>query len=212
MVMTRAFISGFPEDTWVKTLELSKLNLGPCLGCLGCWTKTPGRCVQRDDMDRIYRAISEADVIIESFPLYFYGIPGPLKTMTDRCLPYTKAYGWSGGEKHELRDPKMLKKKLVLISSCWHTGTEKLYASVRSAYDLVCGDAYSAIFCPQGELFAMDICKRQVEAYLEDVRQAGREVAETGRITPGTSAKLARPILSDKTFARITRPHWKIKD
>lgn len=54
-------------------------------------------------MDRVYAAIAAADVVVESFPLYFYGIPGTLKTLTDRCLPYTKAYGWSSRAVHELR-------------------------------------------------------------------------------------------------------------
>ena len=120
-VLTRAFLSGFPQGTEIETLELRRLNIRPCLGCLGCWTKTPGKCVQKDDMEKIYAAIERADVIVESFPLYFYGLPGTLKTMTDRCLPYTKAYGWSKGTQHELRDPKMLEKRLVLISTCWHT-------------------------------------------------------------------------------------------
>lgn len=214
MAITRAFAAGFPENTEIRTIELRKLNIRPCLGCLGCWTKTPGKCVQRDDMDIIYDAIAWADVMVESFPLFFYGMPGPLKVLTDRCLPYTKAYGWSSDTRHELRDPEMLHKKLVLISTCWHTGIEKNYSAVRGAFDLVTDSgAYSTIFCPQGELFALqDVCKRQVGAYLSDATQAGREIAATGHMTPETAARLARPILSDKTFERITRPHWEIID
>lgn len=164
MAITRAFLSGFPEGTQTELLELRRLNIRPCTGCLGCWTKTPGRCVQRDDMDRVYAAIAAADVVVESFPLYFYGIPGTLKTLTDRCLPYTKAYGWSSRAVHELRDPAMLEKRLVLISTCWHTGIERLYAAVRTAYAEY-APGYQAIFCPQGELFAIDACHRQVSAY-----------------------------------------------
>lgn len=210
LVVTRAFLSGFPEGTEIEMLELGNLRIRPCTGCLCCWTKTPGQCVQQDDMQRVYAAIERADVIIESFPLYFYGLPGPLKTMTDRCLPYTRAYGWSGNTQHELRDPKMLQKKLVLISTCWHTGTEQLYAAVRAGFSLLCGECYEAIFCPQGELFAIDACRRQKEAYLKDVRLAGSEVAQDGRIRPETQKRLDRPILSDETFERITRPHWQI--
>lgn len=211
MAITRAFLSGFPEGTAVETLALHRLQIRPCTGCLGCWTKTPGRCVQRDDMDRIYEAIARADVIVESFPLYFYGIPGPLKVMTDRCLPYTKAYGWNPEAVHELRDPAMLEKRLVLISTCWHTGIDQLYAAVRAAYDQI-AEGYQAIFCPQGELFAIDACRRQISAYLKDAAQAGQEVAQTGRIAEATAARLARPILSPATFERITRPHWSIID
>ena len=104
----------------------------------------------------------------------------------------------------------MLQKKLVLISTCWHTGTEQLYAAVRTEFSLLCGQCYEAIFCPQGELFAIDACRRQKEAYLKDVRLAGSEVAQGGRIRPETQKRLDRPILSDETFEQITLPHWQI--
>ena len=84
----------------------------------------------------------------------------------------------------------MLEKRLVLISTCWHTGIERLYAAVRTAYAEY-APGYQAIFCPQGELFAIDACRRQVSAYLADAAQAGREVAQTGRIADDTAARLA---------------------
>ena len=208
MAITRAFLSGFPEGTQTELLELRHLNIRPCTGCLGCWTKTPGRCVQRDDMDRVYAAIAAADVIVESFPLYFYGIPGTLKTLTDRCLPYTKAYGWSSRAVHELRDPAMLEKRLVLISTCWHTGIDRLYAAVRTAYAEY-APGYQAIFCPQGELFAIDACHRQVSAYLADAAQAGREVAQTAKLRAAFEAKgieFAYPSPTNQLFPILSKP------
>ena len=139
----------------VEKVCLRDRKINGCLGCGAC-QRNGGTCVQKDDMEKIYAAIERADVIVESFPLYFYGLPGTLKTMTDRCLPYTKAYGWSKGTQHELRDPKMLEKRLVLISTCWHTGIEQLYAAVRAEFDLICGGKYETIFCPQGELFVIE--------------------------------------------------------
>lgn len=46
-VLTRAFLSGFPQGTEIETLELRRLNIRPCLGCLGCWTKRRASACRR---------------------------------------------------------------------------------------------------------------------------------------------------------------------
>lgn len=54
MNITRAFIDGFPKDTEVEQIDLYKKEIRPCLGCFSCWSKTPGECVIKDDMQKIY--------------------------------------------------------------------------------------------------------------------------------------------------------------
>ena len=34
-------------------VDLSALRIANCVGCFGCWTKTPGRCFIRDDAVRV---------------------------------------------------------------------------------------------------------------------------------------------------------------
>jgi multimeric flavodoxin WrbA len=38
-----------------KEILVRDLAVNPCRGCFGCWTKTPGRCVHRDDMEMMKR-------------------------------------------------------------------------------------------------------------------------------------------------------------
>ena len=92
MNITRAFIDGFPKDTEVEQIDLYKKEIRPCLGCFSCWSKTPGECVIKDDMQKIYEKIKASDIIIESFPLYFFGMPSVMKCLTDRCLPFMLLY------------------------------------------------------------------------------------------------------------------------
>lgn len=64
--------------------DLKKLNILDCLGCLkgGKYLEHP--CVQKDDMDQIYPAYREADVIVLASPLYWRNFSGLLKRAFDR--------------------------------------------------------------------------------------------------------------------------------
>ncbi|MBQ1572829.1 MAG: flavodoxin family protein, partial [Clostridiales bacterium] len=90
--VTDAFVSGFPEGTEVKRIDIYAKDIKPCRGCFACWASADGTCAIKDDMAEIIAAIKESDVIIESFPLYFYGMPSQLKAVTDRCLALAEPY------------------------------------------------------------------------------------------------------------------------
>ena len=68
-------------------IDVYKLNIKPCVGCFACWKKTPGKCVIPDDMATVLGKIISADIIVWSFPLYYFSIPGGLKNVIDRQLP-----------------------------------------------------------------------------------------------------------------------------
>ena len=42
-----------PADDEVRYVDLSSLKIAHCVGCFGCWTKTPGRCVIREGARRV---------------------------------------------------------------------------------------------------------------------------------------------------------------
>ena len=90
--ITNAFVSGFPEGTEIKRIDIYAKDIKPCRGCFACWASPDGTCAIKDDMAEILSAVKEADVIIESFPLYFYGMPSQLKAVTDRCLSLAEPY------------------------------------------------------------------------------------------------------------------------
>ena len=84
--LTSAFLDGLRQTQPVEaeTIEVGKLHLLPCRGCFACWSKTPGKCVLQDDMAGVIGKILAADVLIWSFPLYYFSIPGQLKLLIDR--------------------------------------------------------------------------------------------------------------------------------
>ena len=48
----------------IKFINLSSLKIANCIGCYGCWTKTPGKCVIRDDAVKIYPDIAKSDKLL----------------------------------------------------------------------------------------------------------------------------------------------------
>lgn len=212
--ITKAFVAGFPEGTQTTYVHLYRSDIRPCLGCFSCWSRTPGQCVLQDDMQSLYQQIREADIVIESFPLYFFGMPSQMKAMTDRCLPFMLPYMGNKAEKnasfHELRDASMHEKRLVVISTCGYVDTAPMYLALLAEFDLICGKGgYTPILCPEGELFIAEKAKRQRDGYLAEITRAGEEFARDRRLSAQTMARISRPILSPQGFEAITLAHWE---
>ena len=114
--------NGGAQAPEIETLNIGSLNLKPCLGCFSCWNKTPGECCIHDDMQGVIDKILWADVVVWSFPLYYFGLPGQLKTLIDRQLPMSLPFMCteteSGG--HPSRYD-MSGKRTVVISTCAST-------------------------------------------------------------------------------------------
>lgn len=212
--ITKAFVSGFPSDTEVELVDIYKSDIKPCLGCFSCWSKTPGECVIKDDMQEIYKKIEASDVIIESFPLYFFGMPSGVKAMTDRCLPFMLPYmgniASGSASFHELRNEAMHEKRLVVISTCGYVETAPMFPALLKEYDLICGEGgYTPIICSEGELFIAEKAKRQREGYLSDIKNAGAEFSQNLSLSDETMKKISVPMLSPKGFEAITLAHWQ---
>ncbi len=213
--ITKAFLKGFPEDTEIDIVDVYKLNIKPCVGCFSCWSRTQGECVIKDDMQGLYEKIKAADIVIESFPLYFFGMPSQLKAMTDRCLPFMLPYMGNLVEDknasfHELRDESMHEKRLVVITTCGYVDAKPMYPALLKQLDLIAGEGhYTAILCPEGELFIAEKAKRQREGYLAEITKAGAEFAQNRCLSDETKQCIAKPILSPQGFEAITLAHWQ---
>ena len=73
------------DDT--RYFDLSALKIANCVGCFGCWTKTPGRCVIRDDATRIYPCIAASDTLLYVSRLCYGSYDVLMKTMLERAIP-----------------------------------------------------------------------------------------------------------------------------
>lgn len=67
----------------IQTLNAVKLDINPCIGCGSCETK--GVCIFKDEFSNIFLpAVTAADIVVISSPVYFYAFPAKLKALIDR--------------------------------------------------------------------------------------------------------------------------------
>ena len=54
----------FSEGSENYLIDLSNQKISHCVGCFGCWVKTPGKCVIRDDATKIYPLIAKSEEVV----------------------------------------------------------------------------------------------------------------------------------------------------
>jgi len=76
----------------LQTIPLRETKLAHCLGCFGCWVKTPGMCVEDDAGREIAKAVIQSDTTVFFTPVTFGGYSPELKKMIDRFIPLISPY------------------------------------------------------------------------------------------------------------------------
>ena len=121
---TRKMIDAFIEGANIAAhhatvIDICKKNIKGCLACEYCHTKGNGVCIQKDDMQEVYRLLAETEMLVIASPIYYHGISGQLKCAIDRF--YAAAYP---------QKPKHLKKVAMILSS----GDAKMYDGAMFSY------------------------------------------------------------------------------
>lgn len=217
--LTKAFLAGMKaeminETFEVEEMQVNQLDIHPCLGCFSCWSKTPGSCCMQDDMQQVIQKQLWADIILWSFPLYYFTVPGGLKNLIDRQLPMVLPFmeedetGIGSGSHPSRYD--MSGKKTVVISTCGFYTAKGNYDGVYSLFDHVCGKgAYTAVLCGQGELFRFPELSQRTNEYLGYVKEAGKEYAG-GQISSETRSKLEELLYPREIFEKWADSSWGI--
>ena len=72
------------EGHTVTVFSVCRMDIRGCLACEYCHGKGQGSCVQKDDMQQIYRALPETELLVLASPIYYHNISGQLKCAIDR--------------------------------------------------------------------------------------------------------------------------------
>lgn len=216
MVITNAFLSGLNEekDMDIEVIEVSSLHIKPCLGCLSCWGRTAGTCViQDDDVHTIKEKILNADIIIASYPLYYFSMPGIMKVLTDRLLCMMETYKGQkapidGASFHGLRYPDE-NKRFILISTCAYTETKGVYQSLISQHDAIMGRGnYTAILVPQMKTLVDLHNETKLNKFLGKFILAGKHFKENGYLSEDEQQSLSKPPFSEGAYKIFLNNFW----
>ena len=80
------------SHTSIEFVDLSKLKIANCIGCFGCWTKTPGKCVIRDDAVKVYPRIAESNRVLYISRVKYGSYDTVMKTVLERAIPIQQAF------------------------------------------------------------------------------------------------------------------------
>lgn len=96
----RTVICDLPKEEWVKFKEvpsdveviLNNGNMKKCIGCFGCWVKTPGQCVLADEYQKLGELYGKTEEIVIISRCCFGSYSSFVKNVMDRSISYVLPY------------------------------------------------------------------------------------------------------------------------
>lgn len=105
----------FIESNENKYIDLSKLKISNCIGCFSCWTKTPGKCIIRDDAVKVYPVIAKSDEVIYVSKIKYGSYDTIMKTILERAIPIQQAFiRLLNGEAHHVQREVAMKEAVII--------------------------------------------------------------------------------------------------
>ena len=101
--LIQAFIGGAQSANHsVREFYLDNMNIHSCKGCLRAGRDSKSPCTQKDDMEQIYAAFADCDVVVFASPVYFWTVTGTLKTAADRLYAELECLGYGNFAKESV--------------------------------------------------------------------------------------------------------------
>lgn len=155
----------------VDEIVLRDLKMSPCLEIYGC--KKTGRCVIKDDFQKVYDQLLACQGLMLASPIFFYTVSAYTKVLMDRCQSLWMKKYWLEKQPFGQRD---FKRKGLFIS-VGATKGKKLFdgtlLTVRYFFDPLDMELWRSLLY-RGLDFEGDVSKHP--EYLEEAFQAGKEL------------------------------------
>jgi len=195
----------------VEVIALRNKKIKDCRGCYTCWTKTPGRCVHKDDMtNELFPKLLQADLVVHATPLYIHSMNGIMRRFLERSLPAYQPFF----EQNHCRTCHPLRHQLpkaVWLSVCGFPEESEfnmLSALLHYLYDWEGRELVAEIYRPMAEFLVSRVARDTADDILAATREAGRELIQSGRIEQDTMDRIKQPIQDRSTFVTVGNLAW----
>lgn len=192
----------------VETVNLRQKKINHCLGCFTCWTKTPGVCVQKDDMAlELFPKWLAADIVVYATPLYHFTVNADMKAFIERTLPVLQPYLVREGDRtgHPLRSRPPATVMLSVAGFPEDTVFDALSYWTRFVFGKD-GGLLAEIYRGAAEGL---IHSGKRSAILAATEQAGREIILQKHVSPETMARIRQPLTTPETLASAGNIMWQ---
>ena len=118
------FLDGLRDGAEITEFFLPRDCPGFCAGCLACFLKDQHLCKDAEYVQKIEKAMLEADLLVFASPAYVFHATGAMKTMLDhfgyRWIPHRPA-------------KEMFGKRAVIITQCLGSGGKSTAKDIKDS-------------------------------------------------------------------------------
>ena len=195
----------------VRSVNLREKNIRRCQGCFLCWTKTPGRCVQRDDMtDELLPDLVVQDLVVYATPLYNHSMNATMSIFRERLLPLSQPFT----AKRDGKTALLMRYPLapaVWLSVCGFPEEAEFDAFSHFLNSTCHPDIpiVAEIYRTSSEALRHPGFRETLDDILEATRQAGHELVLSMKVGPDTMKRIRQPLTDPEYLTLMGNLTWK---
>ena len=209
-IILNPFLEGMKDaGAEVDIVHAKELDISPCLGCWTCIVKTPGQCVQKDDMGDLFFKLFTANVVVWATPVYVEGPTAQLKTIVDRTFVgagFNPGYEIRNGHQRLKLTDGFVPPKLALVSSCGlheMDSFDRLLNWVDSLAEMDLFEFAGALLRPHANVLYSKFTKEfDIDDIIQAAKDAGRQLITEGKMLDGTLSIVSRDIMTRDDYIK----------
>jgi multimeric flavodoxin WrbA len=175
------------KEVETEIIYLGDYNIRGCNGCEGC--KDTYKCVVKDDMQKIYPLVMNADALVLGSPTYFYNITSDMKAFIERLYCF-QVFAEDDRSVWSSVNEALGGKYAVVISICEQNDEKDMGFTAEAMSKPLEGLGYRVIETVKVlKLFKKGDILQNKDA-LDQVQRAGRKLEKSFKLRKQTEEKL----------------------